>query len=257
MNADDNQPVVSSQVRVLGVRIDCLDMEAALDRIEALVEAGGPHLVATANPELVMRARRDPAFARVLESASLCLADGWGVVWAARRRGAVLAARVTGTDLVPLLARRCAERGWSIFLLGGAPGVAEQAARRLYEAAPGLVVAGVSSGSAAPEADASQAGAVSSARPKVLLVAFGAPRQELWIDRNRLLLGVPVAIGVGGAFDFLSGRIARAPEFMRRRGLEWLFRLARQPWRAGRMMALPRFAIAAWLEEGRTDGPTV
>src|ERR1700681_3722960 len=119
------------QVRVLGVRVDCLDMDAALERMAQLVDAGGHHLVATVNPEFVMRARVDKDFARVLESADLCLADGSGVVWAARRQGCTLAGPVTGTDLIPPLAALCARRNFRLFLLGAAPGVADDLARQL------------------------------------------------------------------------------------------------------------------------------
>ena len=230
------------QTRVLGVRVDCIDMETALRRIEELVEAGGRHLVATVNPEFVMRAGNDPEFARVLESADLCLPDGSGVVWAARRQGCPMPGPVTGVDLVPPLAALCARRGWRLFLLGAGPGVAAELAARLRSEHPTLQVAH-DDGSAEPSADARTMEAVAAARPEVLLVAFGAPKQELWIDRARSRLEVPVAIGVGGAFDYLTGRVPRAPAWMRRAGMEWAFRLVRQPWRAGRMAVLPVYAF--------------
>lgn len=223
------------------MRVDCIDMASALKRIEQLVESGGHHLVATVNPEFVMRARGDTDFARVLESADLCLPDGSGVVWAARRQGCSMPGPVTGVDLIPPLAALCGLRGWRLFLLGAAPGVAEQLAAALKADNPGLSVAH-HAGSAEPSSDGETMAAVAAARPHVLLVAFGAPRQEMWIDRARERLEVPVAIGVGGAFDYLTGRVPRAPEWMRRAGLEWAFRLARQPWRAGRMAVLPVYA---------------
>jgi N-acetylglucosaminyldiphosphoundecaprenol N-acetyl-beta-D-mannosaminyltransferase len=230
------------QTRVLGVRVDCVDMEHALRRIEELVEAGGRHLVATVNPEFVMRAGTDPEFARVLESADLCLPDGSGVVWAARRQGCSVPGPVTGVDLIPPLAALCAKRGWRLFLLGAGPGVAADLAERLKAENPTLQVAH-DDGSAEPSADAKTMGAVAAAGPHVLLVAFGAPKQELWIDRARNRLEVPVAIGVGGAFDYLTGRVPRAPAWMRRAGMEWAFRLVRQPWRAGRMAVLPVYVF--------------
>jgi len=231
-------------IRILGVRVDVVAMEAAADRIEVLAASGGRHLVATVNPEFIMRARRDPDFARVLESASLCLADGAGVTWAARRAGTPLPGRVTGTDLVPVLARRSAERGLRLFLLGGGEGVAGEVADRLREVAPGVVIAGCHGGEAGPEGDAESVALINAARPDVLLVAYGAPRQEMWHDRNRERLAVPVAIGVGGAFDYLSGRVSRAPSWLRAAGLEWLYRLLRQPRRLGRMSVLPGYALA-------------
>ena len=228
---------------MLGVRVDEVDTAAAIDRIAELIAGGGHHLVATVNPEFIMLARRDAQFGQVLEGASLCLPDGWGVTWAARRQGRPLPGRVTGTDLIRPLSRRAAREGWRLFLLGAAPGVAESAADRLREETPGLIVTGCHAGSAGPEGDAETAALISATGTDIVLVAYGAPRQERWIARNLPRLEVPVGIGVGGAFDFLSGRVPRAPGWMRSAGLEWLYRLARQPWRARRMAVLPLFAL--------------
>ena len=230
-------------IRVLGVRVDDLDTEGTLDRIEELLAAGGHHLVATVNPEFVMLARRDPEFHRLLESAALCLPDGWGVTWAARRQGRPLATRVTGVDLIPALAERAAERGWRLFLLGAAPGVAESVAALLRAEHPALAIAGCHAGVAGPEGDEESLRLIAAAHPDIVLVAYGAPRQELWIARNLARLEAGVGIGVGGAFDYLSGSVRRAPAWMRRAGLEWLYRLLRQPWRARRMAVLPLFAL--------------
>jgi N-acetylglucosaminyldiphosphoundecaprenol N-acetyl-beta-D-mannosaminyltransferase len=229
--------------RVLDIPVDCVDMEEAVAAIAAMVEAGGPtRLVATVNPEFVMRARRDPAFRAALEGAALRLPDGSGVVWAMRRQGLGQREPVTGIDLLPRLAQLCASRGWRPFLLGAREGVAAAAARRLVELAPGLEVAGAHSGSPRLEDDEESLRLIRATRPQLLLVAYGAPHQELWVVRNASRLEVPVAIGVGGAFDFLAGRIRRAPLALRRVHLEWLWRLARQPWRARRMAVLPLFA---------------
>ena len=231
-----------NQVRVLGVRVDCLDMNGALERMGQLAEAGGQHLVATVNPEFVMRARVDQDFARVLESADLCLADGSGVVWAARRQGCEIRKPVTGVDLIAPLAALCARRHFRLFLLGAAEGVAADLASRLRAEHPGLEVAS-HAGSPAVPSDAETIAIIKKFRPHVLLVAYGHPNQELWIDRMRDSLGVPVAMGVGGAFDYLTGRVPRAPAWMRHAGLEWLFRLIRQPWRIRRMAVLPIYAL--------------
>jgi len=236
---------MSSQVRVLGVRVDCLDMQAALERIAGMVEAGGPcRLVATVNTEFVMHARRDPEFAAVLESADLAVVDGSGVLWAARRQGCDLADKVAGIDLVTALAELCAERGWRPFLLGAMPGVAEAAAARWAQGFPGFQAAGAWAGEPENAGDAEALRRIEAVRPDLLLVAYGHPRQERWIARNRERLSVPVAIGVGGAFDFAAGRVRRAPAWMRRAHLELLFRLLIQPWRARRMAVLPQFALA-------------
>jgi N-acetylglucosaminyldiphosphoundecaprenol N-acetyl-beta-D-mannosaminyltransferase len=234
--------VPPKEARVLGVRVDCLDMGAALDRIEELVDTGGHHQVATVNPEFVMSAQKDPEFLKVLESADLCLADGTGVVWAARRQGCELSGPVPGVDLIPPLAAMCARRGFRLFLLGAASGVAAQLAERLRAEVPNLEVA-AHSGSPDPSSDDETLKLIHAHRAQVLLVAFGAPKQDLWIARLKDRLGVSVAIGVGGAFDYLTGRVPRAPVWMRRAGLEWLHRLANQPWRIRRMVVLPAYTF--------------
>jgi N-acetylglucosaminyldiphosphoundecaprenol N-acetyl-beta-D-mannosaminyltransferase len=239
-------------VRVLGVRVDCVDMVGAVAAIERMVERRGPTcLVATVNPEFVMRAQADEPFRRVLEGAELCLADGIGVVWAMRRAGCLVRERVTGSDLVPALACLCARRGWRPFLLGARPGVAAEAGLRLELANPGLSIAGTHPGSPRPEDDDESLRRIQAARPDLLLVAYGHPEQELWIARNRHRLGVPVAIGVGGSLDFVAGRVRRAPRWLREAHLEWLWRLAMEPWRARRMAVLPWYALAVLRGVGR------
>ena len=230
---------------ILGVTVDCIDMTGALGEIERLLSAGGAcALVATVNPESVMRARRDAAFAGVLASAALRVPDGSGAAWAARRHGCAGQRPVAGVDLVEQVAGLCARSGRTLFLLGAAPGVADAAAAALIRRHPALRVSGSFAGVSGPEGDDEALGLISAAGADVLLVAYGQPAQELWIARNAARLPARVAIGVGGTFDYLAGRVPRAPAWMRRRGLEWLFRLVRQPWRARRMAVLP---VYAWL----------
>jgi N-acetylglucosaminyldiphosphoundecaprenol N-acetyl-beta-D-mannosaminyltransferase len=217
-------------------------MDEALRRIEGFVDEGGPHLVATVNPEFVMRANDDNEFARVLDSADLCLPDGTGVVWAARRQGCRIDGPVAGSDMVPLLAAMCARRGFPLFLLGAAPGVADELAFRLRSEHPDLHVA-AHSGNPDPSEDAETLRLIHEHHTQVLLVAYGHPKQELWIDRLKNRLGVAMAMGVGGTFDYLTGRVPRAPEWMRKAGLEWAYRLWKQPWRARRMAVLPLYTI--------------
>jgi N-acetylglucosaminyldiphosphoundecaprenol N-acetyl-beta-D-mannosaminyltransferase len=228
--------------RVLGVRVDCLETASALSRIEELVDGDGAHLVATVNPEFVMRAQHDGEFARVLEGAALCLPDGTGVVWAARRQGCDLREPVTGVDLVEPIASMCARRGFRLFLLGAAPGVAADLAGRLRAANAKLQVA-AHAGSPDSREDAETLGLIREHGAQVLLIAYGSPAQEMWFDRLKDSLSVSVAVGVGGAFDYLTGRVPRAPAWMRKAGLEWLGRLARQPWRVRRMTVLPVYAV--------------
>src|SRR5579875_1415877 len=252
-----HQPMPVASVSVLGVRVDRVGQQAALDMMEEKIDqwrASEKTLpcqqVVTVNPEFVMAAQRNAEFRIAINGAALVLADGMGVVWATRFLGAPTPERVTGTDTLAELAKRCAQRGYRLYLLGAAPGVAEAAAQRLQQRAPGLQIAGTYAGSPAPEEEDDIIERVREAQAHVLCVAYGAPAQELWIHRNLARLPVALAMGVGGAYDFLSGRQRRAPRLMRRAGLEWLYRLYREPWRWRRMLALPQFALQV-LVKGR------
>jgi N-acetylglucosaminyldiphosphoundecaprenol N-acetyl-beta-D-mannosaminyltransferase len=233
--------VKRDQVVILGVPVDNFTEEEALARIEAFIENGRPHQVVTVNPEFVVAAQSDANFLQVLQEADLSLPDGVGLLWAARFLGAPLSERVAGVDTVRRIASLGAERGYRLFLLGAAEGVAEATAMRLEEENPGLKAAGTYAGSPDPKEEEGIVEMIRAAGPHVLLVAYGAPQQDLWIHRNLGRLGVPVVMGVGGAFDFISGKAKRAPGWMQRLGLEWLHRLLHEPWRWRRMLALPKF----------------
>ncbi len=235
-------------VEILGVPLHKITFAGLLDRIGRMVDDGRKHgrahQVATTNPEFVMAARRDPIFAVILQRAALCLPDGMGLLWAARLLGNPLLERVTGSDGVPLIAERAAQEGWKLFLLGAAAGVAERTAAILTERYPGLQVVGTHAGSPAAGEEDDIVELVNESQADILLVAYGAPRQDKWIARNLPRLQVGVAMGVGGTFDFISGQATRAPRWLQRLGLEWFHRLLREPWRWRRMLALPRFALA-------------
>ncbi len=232
------------RLEVLGVQVDRVDSRQALELIEAMLETPACKQVVTLNPEYVMRANREPELMRILNGAELSVPDGMGIVWASRLLGRPLQGRVTGTGLLPEIGRICAARGQSLFLLGGQPGVAELAAARLRERFPGLVIAGVSSNDPGAVTDPQTVELINNSGAEVLAVAYGCPKQDFWIDRNRgKLTAVRVAIGVGGALDFISGQVPRAPRALRRRGLEWLFRLYLEPARARRMAVLPKFGL--------------
>lgn len=228
-------------MNILGVRVQALTIDEVIGRLDGYLSSRQPHHLVTVNPEFLVQAQSRPEFRSVLNSAELSIADGVGLVWAAKLLGYRSPPRVAGVDLVQRLAET---RRYSMFLLGGAPGVAEEAAAVLTQRYPGVRIVGTYAGSPAPEEQAGIVERVQAARPDVLLVAYGAPQQDLWIHRNLNALGVPLAAGIGGSFDFISGRVARAPEWMRRLGLEWLFRLITQPWRWRRMLRLPAFV---WL----------
>jgi N-acetylglucosaminyldiphosphoundecaprenol N-acetyl-beta-D-mannosaminyltransferase len=240
---------------LLGTPVDPVDLPGALDHVAAWLDTpeDGLRHVVTVNPEFVMAARRDPRFAAALRASALATADGVGITLAARVLGLPRAPRVTGVELVEGLAG-LRHPGARLFLLGAAPGVADEAAARLRARFPATQIVGVYPGSPALRDWPAIAEQLRAARPTILLVAFGHPQQDLWIADHRAevtALGVLVASGVGGAFDYLSGRTPRAPSLVRRAGFEWLYRLIRQPWRWRRQLALPRFAALVLLERLR------
>ncbi len=238
MTLDDH-----NTVNILGVHIHDVTARDTLAHIIRFIAEGQPRQLVTVNPEFVMEARRNEAFRRVLNGADLALPDGVGILWAARMLGQPLRERVAGSDMVPQIAAQAAEQNHRIYLLGAAPGVAEAAARCLKRACPELTVAGTWAGSPAETEAPDIIRRIHEARPHVLLVAYGAPQQDLWIARHLRELEVPVVMGVGGAFDFMAGVTQRAPRWMQDGGLEWLHRLGYQPWRWRRMLALPQFAL--------------
>lgn len=230
-------------VTILGVPVHSLTTAAALDYVQQFMAEPRLHQIATVNPEFVMAAQEDAAFAEVLCRADLCLSDGVGLIYASRRFGQPLPERIAGSSFVYELASLSATEGWSMYLLGAGSGVAEEAATLLTELNPRLLIAGTYAGSPEPVDNEDIVARVNASGAKILLVAYGAPRQDLWIARNRdALKTVRLAMGVGGSLDFITGRAIRAPKWVQDLGLEWLHRLVNEPWRWRRMLALPRFA---------------
>lgn len=245
---------------VLGIPVDVHAREAVVERIASTIIAArnrqpgvedGVRQVVTLNPEIAMRARTDARLYAILGRAWLVVPDGIGIVLALRLAGLRVPGRVTGADLLDAVTARAARDGWRLYLLGARAGVAEEAAERLAQRHPGATFVGAFAGAPEVAGDAEACARVAAARPDVLFVAYGAPAQEMWIARNQARIGVAVAIGVGGAFDFAAGRVPRAPRVLRRVGLEWAYRLWREPWRWRRMLALPRFAAAVVVARGR------
>jgi N-acetylglucosaminyldiphosphoundecaprenol N-acetyl-beta-D-mannosaminyltransferase len=214
-------------IAVLGLPLDSLTAEQAIDAIEGLILSGGTHQVATANLDFWLNSLADQHLHRIIAGCSLVLADGMPLVWVSKLMGCPLAERVTGVDLVPRLAKLSAEKGYRIFLLGGRENVAERAARLLEELHPGTRIVDTYAPSEETMAllDHSEIlGRIHAARPDILLVALGNPKQEKWIWMHRKRLGVPVAIGVGGSFEILVGDVRRAPKWVQRVGMEWAMR---------------------------------
>ena len=229
------------RIRIGSIWIDPLTFADALSRIAELSGRGGA--VFTPNVDHVVNADRNPALREAYASADLCLADGQWVVWASRVLGTPLPAKISGSDLALPLARRAATDGRSMFLLGGAPGAGEEAARRLSRET-GVRICGVEApiiDLRAPDEDLLSR--IEAARPGFLLVALGSPKQEIWIHRHRERLRPAVLLGVGATLEFLAGRVRRAPPWISRSGLEWLFRLALEPRRLARRYLVndPRF----------------
>lgn len=242
-------PTIPAPVTILGFPVHPVTYTSLLDLVAAFVAAGRPRQVCTANPEFLMTARRSAEFAAVLRQADLVLPDGIGLLWAAKYQGHPLPERVTGSDGIYLLAERAASEGWRLYLLGAASGVALQAGRILAARNPGLVIAGSFAGSPSDGDYSAIADLIRQSQPHVLLVAYGAPSQDLWIAHHKDDLGVPVCIGVGGAFDHVAGIQRRAPSWLIRLNLEWLWRLLTQPWRWRRQLDLPRFVLAVLREK--------
>lgn len=228
---------------LMGVPVDALSEAEAIEWVAGAIAVGKPRTIASVNPERIMQARRQPELAQILRQADLALADGAGVIWAARRIGHPLPARVAGVDFLEALAARGAREGWRFFFLGGRPGIGATAGAVLGQRYPGFSLVGTYSGSASPGDDEATTRAVRDSGAQLVFLAYGGGAEEAWLARNLARSGAIVGMGVGGAFDFISGRAQRAPRWMRDRGLEWLYRLRRQPWRWRRMLVLPRFAL--------------
>jgi N-acetylglucosaminyldiphosphoundecaprenol N-acetyl-beta-D-mannosaminyltransferase len=234
---------------ILGIPFDCVTIPEALDAIEDMIQSGRPHQLVTANVDFLVQSLTDLELRRVLAEADLVLCDGTPLVWASRCLGNALPERVAGADLVPLLIRRAAERGYRIFFLGGKSEVAAKAVERLQREHPNLQIAGHYSPPFASllEMDHPEIRRrIRRAQPDILLVSFGCPKAEKWIAMNCRSLGVPVCIGVGATIDFLAGEMKRAPEWMQYCGMEWVFRFLQEPARLGPRYAtdLRRFSLA-------------
>ena len=231
------------RVDVLGVAFDNVTLDEAVERAMALLEEDGPHLAATPNPEIVQCAGKDPEYAQILADADLVIPDGIGIIHAAKILGRPLKGRVPGIDFASALMGRMAETGRRLFLLGAAPGVAEQAAANLQATHPGLVICGTHDGFFKEDGPVVQK--IRDARADVVFVCLGFPKQEKWIAAHGGETGARLLIGLGGSLDVFAGKVERAPEQFQKLGLEWLYRLMKQPSRAGRMAKLPLFLASA------------
>ena len=230
------------RIDVMGVGFDSLTIEEAVAKAKTLMAERRAAYVVTPNPEIVMVCREQPEAMEAVQAADLVLPDGIGVIYGARILGTPLKTKLPGIDFIQALMADMAKEGKSVFLLGAKPGVAEAAAEKLKAQYPGLAVVGTQDGYFKDDAPVVEA--VNAARPDLLLVCLGAPKQELWMQRNQSLLNVGLMAGLGGSLDVFAGNVRRAPKAFQRLGLEWLYRLMKEPKRIGRMMKLPKFLFA-------------
>lgn len=229
------------RIDVLGVGFDNLTMDEAVARGMELLQQEGHHYVVTPNPEIVEVCRENPAACAAVNGADLVLPDGIGIIKGARILGTPLKERTPGVEFAAHLMGKMAERGMSLFLLGAKPGVAEAAAERLGKQYPGLRIAGTHDGYF--QEDAPVVKAISDSGADCVFVCLGAPKQELWMAGNGPATGARLLCGLGGSLDVFAGTVERAPKFWSDHGLEWFYRLCKEPRRIGRMMKLPLFLV--------------
>jgi len=223
--------------------IDVVTMKEAVRMVEEFIAKKTSHLVVTPNAEMIMMAREDQELAHIINHADLVVPDGAGVVWAARHLGHSMPERVAGYDLVQNVFREAATKQYRIYMLGGAPGIVDKAKKMAEQCYSGIQIVGVRHGFFSTDDEVEIMNQIKACKPDILLVALGVPRQEKWLAQHMKKLAVPVAIGVGGTFDVMSGTVKRAPLWMQNAKLEWLYRLLSDPKRGIRMLALPRFVI--------------
>ncbi len=237
------------RIDVLGVGFDDVTIPQAVERAAAWIGEGGFHYAVTPNAEFVQRAQKDPDFRAALNGADLVLPDGVGVIYAAKILGRPLQGRAPGCDFADALCARLAQSGGKLFLLGAKPGVAEQAADALRRAHPGLEVCGTHDGYFQQDAPVAQE--ICAAGADAVFVCLGAPKQEQWMISWGPSTGAAFLVGLGGSLDVFAGTVKRAPPAWRKLGLEWLYRLVKQPSRITRMAKLPLFLVSAFRAKGR------
>ncbi len=250
-----------ARVNLLNMWVDRIDLDGAVSHIDAFVRMGRPRQVMTVNVDFLRLGLENPAFQRLINAADLAVPDGMPLLWAARLRGDPLPARVTGVDLVVACAALAAAKDYTIFLLGAGPGVAVAAAAALRARCPGVRIVGTYAPPVVSafddDEDEKMARLIRETRPDMLFVAFGAPKQDEWIHAHLRRLDVPVCMGVGAAFDMLAGRVRRAPAWMQRAGLEWLYRVAQEPGRLWRRYLVDDLPVVVRLMAQRRTGGDV
>jgi len=230
-----------NKIEILGIPFHAVTFDEALDTLESFLDTDKNHVVVTPNPEGVMQARRNPDLAHAIKTADLSLADGTGIVLAAKFKRLKIPGRVRGVDTTFALLDRLAHRCGTICILGGKPGVAEQAGANIEERYPGIEVVGCADGYFTDDTEI--IAEINALNPDVLIVGLGMPRQELWAAKNKNI-NARITMCVGGTIDIIAGEVELAPPILRKLGLEWLYRLVKQPSRFKRQLDIPRFVLA-------------
>ena len=234
---------------VLGVPFDTYTMKEAVDRVMGFLSDGGKHIVCTPNPEIVMEAQNDKELMEILKASDLVIPDGIGVVWASKYSEIKIKERVPGFDLTQNVFEKIKDTDYKVYFFGGAPGVANEASKKMMKKYEGLKIVGTRNGYFKKEDEKDIVADIKNSGADILLVGLGAPKQEKWIYDNMRFTGAKVLIGVGGSFDVMSGNLKRAPKIFCKLGLEWFYRLITQPTRIKRMMRLPKFVIKVLKEK--------
>ncbi|KXG74446.1 WecB/TagA/CpsF family glycosyltransferase [Thermotalea metallivorans] len=235
------------QVKIMHVPIDQVTLETAFYAFQRFMDGTSCRMIVTPNTEIVMEAQKDPDLLEIMKEADLVIPDGIGLIYASKIQGTGLRERVTGVDLMYRILEYCHENHKKIYLLGGKPGVAALAGQNIRNKFPHIAVAGTQDGYFQREEEGRIVEEINRSGAEILFVALGAPKQEKWIHRHKTLLQVKVAMGVGGSIDIWAGTAKRAPVIYQKLGLEWFYRLMKEPWRYKRMMALPKFMVKVLL----------
>lgn len=247
---------MTEKISFFGIEVMNVDFREASERLEQALEGEGLTVISTPNTEIVMMARKDEEMKTILNASDLVVPDGIGLIHGSKIRGCRMKERVTGFDLSVKMLELANEKGYGVYLLGGKPGVGERAAENLKKKYPGLRIAGVhhgyfkgaQDGITDSEEDRKILAKIEAGGTDILFVGMGYPKQERWIYRNRAKIRAKVAIGNGGVTDILAGEAKRAPEVFQRLGLEWLYRLLKDPKRLGRQMNLPLFLLRVFVD---------
>lgn len=231
------------RVNILGVLLDYVDYDEASHRVNSFLQTFNNRIIVTPNAEIIMTARKNRKLKAALNAADMCLPDGIGVVIASKIMGKPLVERTTGFDFMIKVLAMADKKGLNLFLLGGKPGIAQKAGEKIKAMFPNIQIVGTHHGYFKEDKEHEVIDIINKKAPDILLVAMGCPKQEMFMMNNKNKMCFRIAMGVGGSLDVLSGTVRRAPVFMQKVGLEWLYRLVKQPSRFKRMKVLPLFLV--------------